>query len=71
MTEKDRLSETAIANKRRYDQEYWKEHYKMFSVGVPIEEYEDYMKMIKNKKMTKVEFLRKAFKYIKDNNIEL
>lgn len=67
MAEKDRLSETAIANKRRYDAEYLKEHYKLFAVGLPIEEYNDLCEFIKKNKMSKVEFVRQSFKKAKEN----
>lgn len=64
-TEKDRLSENAIANKRRYDSEYLKEHYKLFAVGLPKEEYEDLCKLIKKNKLSKVQFVRNAFEDLK------
>lgn len=70
MTEKERLSETAIANKRRYNAEYYKEHYKGFNVSLPVEEYNEIMKYIKDLKLTRVEFIRNVFKYIKENNVK-
>ena len=40
--EQERLSPEAIANKRRYNLEYRKRNYKNFTVGLTIEEAEEY-----------------------------
>ena len=64
--ERLRLSDEAIANKRRYDQEYIKEHYKHLVIALPIEEYEDLKKTLKNNKLTNVGFIRESLKNLKE-----
>jgi len=70
MNEKERLSEEAIANKRRYDKEYLKENYKQFSVSLPKEELLDIKKTIKQNSLTNSEFLRLCIKLLKDGKIK-
>lgn len=71
MTEKDRLSEEAIANKRRYDNEYLINNYKNFVAHIPNEEYELYTEILKKLKLTKVQFIRIVFKMIEKGELVL
>lgn len=68
-TEKDRLSEDAIANKRRYDAEYMKENYKQFHISMPSKEVEDAKRLIKEKGFTNVDFFRLCLKLLKEDKI--
>ena len=68
--EKDRLSEEALANKRRYNLEYRRNKYKNFLVGLPKEEWEELIKNIAKNKMTRVEFVRIAHKLLKEGKIK-
>ena len=70
MNEKDRLSEEAIANKRRYDLEYIKQNYKYFSISAPKEEVEDIKKTIKQHGFAYVDFLRLCIKLLKEGKIK-
>ena len=64
--ERLRLSEEAIANKRKYDQQYIKDNYKYFAVAVPKEEYEDFMKLLKKNNLSKINFFRESIKNLKE-----
>ena len=68
--EKDRLSEEALANKRRYNLEYIRNNYVRKSISFPKEEYERYEKLLKKAKMTKIEFVRLAFKLLEEGKIK-
>ena len=70
MTEKDRLSEEAIANKRRRDAEYLKEHYKQIHISLPKEEVDDIKKTLKKYKFTNSQFLRLCVKLLKEGKIK-
>lgn len=52
-------------NQNKYIQEYKKEHYKTFKVDLKNEEWEQLEKLLKEKKLTKAEFLRRAIKELK------
>ena len=52
-------------NQRKYIIEYNKEHYKAFKVDLKVEELEELEKILKEKEMTKAQFLRDAIKKIK------
>ena len=69
--EKDRLSEEAIDNKRRYDNEYLRENYKNFVVHIPKEECENYDEIIKQYGLSRVQFIRLVFKMINNGKINL
>lgn len=45
--EKDRLSDDAIANKRRYDAEYLKDNYKQVHISLPKETADEFKELIK------------------------
>ena len=49
-------------NQVKYIQQYNKEHYKTFKVDLKIEEMEKLEKILKEKGMTKAQFLRDAIK---------
>ena len=49
-------------NQKKYIQEYKKEHYRVFKVDLKPEEWEKLDKILKKKKITKAEFLRRAIK---------
>lgn len=63
------LSETAAANKYRYDREYIKENYKYFSVALPKEEYQELKDILKENKLGNVEFVRKAIEKLKKKSL--
>lgn len=48
-----------------YKVKYNKEHYKVFKVDLKIEEAEELERILKEKKLTKAQFLRNAIKMIK------
>ena len=52
-------------NQRKYIIEYNKEHYKAFKVDLKVEELEELEKILKEKEMTKAQFLIDAIKKIK------
>ena len=52
-------------NKKEYDIKYNKEHYSRFLVDLPKEEKEELDRLLKEKGITKAEFLRDAIKKIK------
>lgn len=52
-------------NQNKYIQEYRKEHKKQFNVDLNKEEWEELNKLLKQKKMTKVEFVRKGIEELK------
>ena len=68
--EQERLSEEAIARKRLYDAEYIKEKYVRKSISIPKEEYQEYEKLLKDNKLTKMEFLRLSMKALKEGKIK-
>ena len=68
--EKERLSDDAIANKRAYNQLYMKENYIRKSISIPRVDYEKYEKLLKDNKMTKIEFIRLAFKALAEGKIK-
>lgn len=49
-------------NQPKYIQKYNKEHYKSFKVDLKKEEWEQLEKLLKEKGLTKAEFLRDAIK---------
>ncbi len=66
MSEKDRLSPEALQNKIQYNIQYGKENYKIFKTPLKIEEYEEIDKYIKNKKISKADFIRLAYDKLKN-----
>lgn len=52
-------------NQIKYIQQYNKEHYKTFKVNLKIKEYDELDKILKKKKLTKADFLKKAIEDIK------
>lgn len=68
-TERHRLSKEAIGNKRRYDADYLSKYYTHFSVHIPKEEVKKYDELLKSKKMTRVKFLRLAFKLLENDEL--
>lgn len=68
-SERERLSDEAIANKRKYDQNYLKENYKLFAVGLLKEEYEELKWLIKENGISNVEFVRIAMRKLQDNDL--
>lgn len=68
--EKDRLSEDAIANKRRYDMEYMKENYGTLHISLPKEELAEIKKLIKENGLTYVDFIRICAKLLKEGKIK-
>ena len=63
------LSPEAIANKRKYNLEYRKQHYKNFTVGLPNEEFEEAIKILSDNGMSKIEFVRIAINMVKNGKI--
>lgn len=61
-------------NQNRYIQEYNKEHYKHFNVRLKKDEYEKLEELLKEKSLSKPDFLRKAIENLekerRDNNIK-
>lgn len=55
-------------NQTKYIQKYIKEHYSTFKVDLKKEEKEELDRLLKKKKMTKADFLRKAIKQFKEIN---
>lgn len=70
MNEKERLTEDAIANKRKYDAEYLKENYKQLHISMPKEEIEKIKKLIKENGFTNVEFIRLCVKMLEEGKIK-
>lgn len=70
MNEKERLSEEAIANKRRYDAEYLKENYGQLAISLPKQELKDIKRVIKDNGLTNSEFLRLCVKLLKEGKIK-
>lgn len=55
-------------NQQKYIQEYNKEHYKTFKVDLKVEEWEELELLLKNKGITKAQFLRDAIKKLKHSH---
>ena len=55
-----------IKKKAQYDIEYRKKHKKQFNTDLNIEEYEELNNFLKKKKITKAQFVRDAFKKLKE-----
>lgn len=53
-------------NQSKYIQEYRKENKKQFNVDLNKEEFEELDKLLKEKGMTKVEFVRQAIERLKE-----
>jgi hypothetical protein len=53
-------------DQKKYIQEYRKEHKKQFNVDLNKDEYEELVKLLKEKDMTKVEFIRKSIEWLKE-----
>ena len=53
-------------NKSQYDMEYRKKHKKQFNVDLNIEEHEEITNFLKSKNITRVKFVRDAFKELKE-----
>lgn len=52
-------------DQNKYIQEYRKEHKKQFNVDLNKDEYEELVKLLEEKGMTKVEFIRKSIEWLK------
>lgn len=52
-------------NQQEYIQEYNKAHYRAFKVDLKTEEIEELNKLLKEKGLTKAQFLRKAIERLK------
>lgn len=52
-------------NQKQYIIDYNKEHYKAFKVDLKVEELEELEKILKEKGLTKAQFLREAIDRIK------
>ena len=52
-------------NQQKYIQQYNKEHYKTFKVDLKISEWNELDKILKKKKISKADFLRKAIDDLK------
>lgn len=57
-------------NQQKYIQQYNKEHYKAFKVDLKKEELDNINMLLKEKNMTKAEFLRLAINALEDNKIK-
>lgn len=68
--EEQRMSPEAIANKRRYNAEYFKENYSRVSFGMPKKEIEEFKKLMKQNNFSNIEFLRLCIKMLKDGKIK-
>ena len=55
-------------NQLKYIQGYNKEHYKTFKVDLKKEEFEELNKLLKEKDLTKAQFLRDAVDRLKRKN---
>lgn len=54
-------------DKSKYDMEYIKTHKKKFSTDLNISEYEELNKILKEKNMTKAQFIRNYFEILKND----
>jgi len=54
-------------NESKYKQQYSKEHYKKFNVDLKKEEFDFLTKILKEKNITKVQFVRDAIKNLNTN----
>lgn len=52
-------------DKKKYDIDYKRKNIKYFKVDLKIEEYEELCKLLKEKELTKVQFVRNAFEELK------
>ncbi len=57
-------------NKKEYDKNFLKNNYKTFKVDLKKEEWEKADKLLKNKKITKVELVRIALKLLEEGKIK-
>lgn len=55
-------------NQLEYQKEYNKEHYKTFKVDLKKEEFEELDKILKEKGLTKAQFLRNAIEQLLKKN---
>lgn len=55
----------SVFNQKQYIIDYNKEHYKAFKVDLKVEELEELEKILKEKGITKAQFLREAIDRIK------
>lgn len=53
-------------DKKQYDINYMKLHKKQFKVALNIDEYEELEKILKQKKLTKIQFVRDSIKNLKE-----
>lgn len=65
-----KMSDKAIANKRKYDAEYIKEHYKTIHIGLPKDEANEIKKVILDNGFTLVEFMRLCVELLKEGKIK-
>ena len=52
-------------DKRKYDIEFKKTHYKKFAVDLDNNYYSDLCKLLKEKNLTKVQFVKNAYEELK------
>lgn len=52
-------------DKNKYDVDFHKKYYSQFKVALRNEEYNELCELLKSKNMTKVDFVRNAFKELK------
>lgn len=57
-------------NQQKYIQQYNKEHYKTFKVDLKKEELDNINMLLKEKNMTKADFLRLSIKALETNQIK-
>lgn len=59
------MEEKKKFDKRKYDIEYIKTHKRQFKVNLDISFYNELDKLLKDKKITKVDFVKNAFEELK------
>lgn len=56
-------------NKKDYDNNYRKIHYKQFKADLKLEEFKELEELLKKYNLTKIQFLRNAIIALKNKNI--
>ena len=57
-------------DKAKYDNNYRKTHKKQFNIDLNIDEYEELEELLKKYNLTKVNFVRKSMKILKEDNMK-
>lgn len=52
-------------NKKEYEKKYYKENRKLFGTTMTIQEYENITNFLKENNISKIEFIRESFNYLK------